>query len=486
MRHPRRAGIRCCGGPERFLSTGPAGSLLIILAALTVASSGQGPFVPAAAAQEDSGTVFVKAPDDPVEAAERDSLLLEIRHYTRMIAAMRDSLVLDDLGIELTEERKQQIKKSIEEVGKAVEDISQELSQLDLEIIDNRISLLNKSGEGIVINIPENLDQNISEGLNAITKLILSELPDSLRFEKPDSWTTQTGKSKSWHWNSLVPRPPRTPRKVIPGNVVKVGDDLLVREDEDIRGNVIVVMGSLELSGRVQGDVVVVMGDVLVSESAEVKGQIVTVLGRLDQDPDADVGEVVVVDPFGSSNFSFKGLFGAGWISFLVSQGLFFLTLVLAALGAVIVPRARFERVVLGLRTGAAQSLGIGFILALVGHAVLLALMAILVLTVIGLPLALLLGLAVALASILAVAVAAAVVGEKVCAALGRTCASPLLAVVVGMIILHAFSFAASLVGISPALGAVVWPLSILGILVKTLAYLLGLGAIVRTRLGSS
>lgn len=485
MLHPRRAGIRCCGEPERFPCTGPAGPLLILIAALTAASSGPGPFVPSAAAQEDPGAVSVQAPDDPAQAVERDSLLVEIRQYTRMITAMRDSLALEGMGIELTEERKKQFQKSIEDVGKVVEDISHELSQLDLEIIDNRISLLNKSGEGIVINIPEDLDQDISEGLNAITKLILSELPDSLRFEKPDSWTTKSG-TRSWHWNSLIPQPPRPPRKVIPGNVVKVGDDLLVPEDEDIRGDVIVVMGNLELSGRVQGDVIVVMGDVLVAESAEVKGQIVTVLGRLDQDPDADVGEVVVVDPFGSSNFSLKGLFGAGWISFLVSQGLFILTLVLAALGAVIVPRARFERVVQGLRAGAAQSLGIGFVLALVGHAVLLALMAILVLTVIGLPLALLLGLAVALASILAVAVAGAVVGEKVCASLGRTCASPLLAVVVGMVILHAFSFAASLVGISTALGAAVWPLVILGILVKILAYLLGLGALVRTRLGSS
>ncbi len=404
--------------------------------------------------------------------AERDSLLMEIRSYANLMSSMRDSLALDEFGIQLDEAQKERIRESIGQVSKVVQNISQELGRLDLQIKNNRISLLNESGEGIVINIPENLDSHLSEGLNTISKLILSELPDSLHVDK------------NWTWSGLTHAPPK-PRKVIAGNVVKVGSDVLVSADEDVRGDVVVVLGNAEIAGHVQGDVVVVLGDLQVGEHAEIEGHTVAVGGSLDQDPDAKIGEVTVVDPLPGSGLEMGNLIGSGWLSFFFSQGLFLMVLILAGLASVMTPRARFEAITGSLRSGPLPAMGIGVLAALVGNLILVFLGLILVLTVIGLPLALLLGLASGLVSILAVAVVGAVVGQSFCRLLGRACAPSLLSVLVGMCVLHLASFLGSL--LAATLGSPV-PLLILGslgALVKILAYCLGLGALLRSRLGS-
>lgn len=414
---------------------------------------------------------------DPA-AAGRDSLLQEIRRYSTIIADMRDSLALSKAGIELSAERRERIENSIEDITAMVEDIGQELSRLDLKIHDNHISLLNEAGEGIVINIPENLDKNISEGLNAITQLILSELPDSISFDS----------HKTWNWSGFTtpPAPPPPPRRVIPGNVVKVGDDLIVAEDEDIRGNVVVVLGNAEIAGRVDGNVVVVMGDLQVVRTAEVEGKVVTVGGSLDQDPQAEVGEVVVVDPLRGSRAGLTGILGEGPAPFLILQGIFVLTLVLAGLAAGLAPKRRFEAVTAELRKSPAADLGVGIMVSIAGNSIAMVFMGVLVLTVIGLPLALLVGTAVGLISILAVAVAAAVVGDKACAMAGRPCPSPILAVVAGVVLLHLVSFVAALAGTWTPLGGLALPLGLLGLTIKILAYLFGLGALVKSRIGTA
>jgi len=447
----------------------PHGLLLILptLAALTFCALVGGS--PAAAADGDSTTITVSV--DAV-GAQRDSLLTEIRRYSRLVASMRDSLNLEGMGLELDEAQKQKLRESIDHVSDMVQNISQELGRLDLEIKDNRISLLNDAGEGIVINIPENLDEHISEGLNSLSRIILSELPDS------------THSFRTWTWSGLTGQN-RPPRKVINGNVVKIGDDVLVAANEDVRGDVVVILGNAEIAGHVQGDVVVVLGDLQVGRYAEIEGETVTIGGSLDQDPAAVVGEMTVIDPLPGGRLDMGGMLGRGWLTFFFTQGLFLVVLFLAGLAVVLTPQARLDAVIDSLRREPLPALGIGVLATLVGNLVLGLLGVILVMTVIGLPLALLLGLAVGLVSVLAVATVAAVVGRALCANLGRPCPSSLVAVLVGMIILHAPAFLGALLG--AVLGSTL-PLILLGsvgALVKMLAYCLGLGALLRSRLGS-
>ena len=108
---------------------------------------------------------------------------------------------------------------------------------------------------------------------------------------------------------------------------------------------------------------------------------------------------------------------------------------------------------------------------------------AILVLTVIGMPLALLLALAMLVAGVIASALVAAWVGERVCSR-GAGCPSRWMAVLVGMLILHVLSFSGSLLGMVDALSGLAIGLSALGAAVKLLAYATGLGALIMSRFG--
>ncbi len=113
-----------------------------------------------------------------LEPGTRDSLVVQIKQYSEIISAMRDSLSLAELGLglELGPTEKESIEKSIQHFTVLVEEIGAELGDMDLEISDNQISFLDAQGEGIIINIPENLDEQLSQGLNVLSKMILSEL----------------------------------------------------------------------------------------------------------------------------------------------------------------------------------------------------------------------------------------------------------------------------------------------------------------------
>ena len=411
-----------------------------------------------------------------VETSSRDSLMVEIRKYSRMIADMRDSLAQGDGDIELTENQRLLIEQNIEEISAVIEQIGVELSSLEFEIRDNTISLVNEAGEGIIINIPENLDEHLSEGLEILSRIILSELPDSIDFDQ----------GHGWDWSGFAPHPSREPRKIIDGNIIKIWDDLYVSENEDVRGDVVVVFGNAEISGRVDGSVVVVFGNLLLDETAEVTGEVVSVGGWLDQDPDAKINDVVSVDvwPRGFDG-GLTGILGQGLLPFLMCQGTFLLTVLLAIIAVVAAPRARFEAIILTLRRTPGPSLGLGLVVAILSQMVVAVLMAVLVLTVIGIPLALLVFLAMVIVIVISVAVCGASLGTRICSMLGGGCSSPWLTVLVGMSVLHLVSFLGSVLSLSSGMAPLANVLVVIGVIIKTLAFFLGLGALTISRFGA-
>jgi len=415
------------------------------------------------------------APPAPPVSTHRDSLLIEIHRYSDLISSMRDSLDLENMGLELDEAQRLRVEQSIDHVTRMIEQIGEEMGDMDLRITNNRISLLDPAGEGIVINIPENLDEQISEGFNVISQLILSELPDTVRF----------GDSDDFAWTGFKSIKPKGKRKIIQGNMVKVGDPARVAANEDVRGHVVVVFGDAEISGRVDGNVVVVMGDLALDASAEVTGEIVTVGGRLDQDPDADVGDVVVVDSW--NHFDMLGLdarAGSGLFNFLLTLGEFLLMLIFVGLVMTLVPNERIKRVLDFMDQKPLPSLGAGLAVAVVGHVAVLVLIAILVITVIGIPVALLVGVAMLALAALSVGLAAVVLGRKVCLREGG-CPAPWMTVVLGLLALHLVSFVGALAGLWPALSGVALLLTILGLSIKFCAFVLGMGALILSRLGT-
>lgn len=423
-----------------------------------------------------------------LETAERDSLVVEIRRYSRMISSMRDSLSLAELGLglELDEQDRAQLEQSIQEITGLIEEIGSELGGMDLEIADNKISLLDAQGQGIVINIPENfaenLDESLSQGLNALSRMILSDLPDSVGFF--------SGKGQGWQSLNLKPflgkeKPEK--RKVIKGNVVKVWDRLQVTAREDVRGHVVVVFGDAEVAGRVDGNVVVVFGDLQLTDSAEVTGRVLTIGGRLDQDPDADVNEVQAYDPWGRLGAKGPGGFlKPGAMNFLLGQGEFLAMLLFGLLTCALVPARRLERAVAGLAARPVASLGTGVLGSMLLHILAITVMAILVLTVIGIPVALLVGVALLALAVMSVVLVALVLGRRICRNFGEGCRSSWLAVVVGLLVLHLLSFLGQTMGLWPPLAGLSTLVAGLGGAVKLGAYFFGLGALALTRFGSA
>jgi hypothetical protein len=411
-----------------------------------------------------------------VETSSRDSLMVEIRRYSRMIGDMRDSLSHGGGDHELSHEQRLVIEQNIEEITQVVEQIGVELSDLEFEIKDNTISLVNEAGEGIIINIPEDLDEHLSEGLEILSQIILSELPDSMDFNH----------DTDWDWSGFAPAAPAPPRKIVQGNIIKIGDDLHVPAGDDVRGDVVVVFGNAEISGRVDGTVVVVLGNLLLDETAEVTGEVVSIGGRLDQDPGAEVGDVVAVElwPRGFDG-GLAGIMGQGILPFLMCQGAFLLTLLLAVITVVAIPQKRFKAITETLARSPGPSLGLGLITAIVGHMMVAVLMAVLVLTVIGVPLALLVFLALVVVIIISVAVCGAALGTRICGMVSSGCPSAWLTVVVGMSVLHLVSFLGSVLSLSAGLEGVANILVVLGVVIKTLAFLFGIGALTVSRFGS-
>ena len=411
-----------------------------------------------------------------VESSSRDSLMVEIRRYSRMIGDMRDSLIQGGGDHELSHERRLVIEQNIEEISQVIEQIGVELSELEFEIKDNTISLVNEAGEGIIINIPENLDERLSEGLELLSQIILSELPDSIDFDH----------DHGWDWSGFAPHTPNAPRKIVQGNIIKIGDDLHVPAGDDVRGDVVVVFGNAEIAGRVDGSVVVVLGNLLLDETAEVTGEVVSIGGRLDQNPRAEVGDVVSVElmPRGFDG-GLAGILGQGILPFLMCQGAFLLTLLLAVITVVAIPQKRFKAITETLRLSPGPSLGLGLITAVVGHMMVAVLMAVLVLTVIGVPLALLVFLALVVVIIISVAVCGAVLGTRICGMISSGCPSAWLTVVVGMSALHLVSFLGSVLSLSSGLEGVANILVVFGVVIKTVAFLLGIGALTVSRFGA-
>jgi hypothetical protein len=429
-----------------------------------------------AAALATARAVRTQAWEGREQAAQVESLHALAEHRLQEIAQLPDSL------------RERALNDAIEDLGGAIEDLGQELSQLDLRIEDQAISLRDRSGGRIRINIPSDLGEQISRGITSITASILDELPDTLRVPLPPGSTPP-------EWEGRVrTRPPAilfTPRaeperRIVAGNAVKIFGDIVVDEDEEIAGDAIVVLGDVVVRGQVDGDVVAVLGGVDLGAGSEVRRGVTVVLGRLDRHAEAEVGgNVFTLDPgwpgrrTGGASWPGWLLLGAVWASFLILVLL--LLLVLAVFPA---SRQQIAASAFALRPGAC--LGLGLLWLLPGQLLLVLLMGVLVLTIIGIPLALLVGLA----SLGLVLLGAGLTARGLA---GRLRGSPadagrptLGGALLGFTLLCVPGLLGGVLAPLPGLAPVALVLLAVSGLLLFAAAALGLGALLRTRLGRS
>ena len=77
------------------------------------------------------------------------------------------------------------------------------------------------------------------------------------------------------------------------------------------------------------------------------------------------------------------------------------------------------------------------------------------------------------------------VLGARLCRMLGSGCSAPWLTVVLGLSALHVVSFLGSVFTLSADLETVANVLVVCGVIIKTLAFLFGLGALTVSRFGT-
>lgn len=455
---------------RQFRSTITALALgLVVLGLASAVAQTPPPPPPEAPQTEDAGT--------RVRESEREALREEIRRYSALVQAMRESLTVRE-GSEATAE----LEATVLELGDAVGAITEQLADLELGVDDNRLRLRDGRGGEVTLELPEELPEQLSQGLSSLTRMVMENMPDTVRIGDRETGFTfgLSGDGIRFH-----PLEPERPREVIEGSLLKLRDDLEVAAHEDVVGDVVAIMGDARIEGRVLGDVVVLLGDLELTETADVEGQVISIMGTLDRDDDARVGSITVISPGSRGPRGDLASITRGWISFVVFQGMFLVLLVLVALLVGLAPQARREKLmdVLSDRTGAC--LGLGLVALLIGHAAVLGLSAILVLTVIGIPVALLVVAGLLLMDLAAVGIGALAVGRALCSRLGLACPRVWRELILGMLVIHTPAFLASGLGAIGAPQGLVLAAVWLGSLVKLVVFCLGLGALLLSRFGA-
>lgn len=179
------------------------------------------------------------------------------------------------------------------------------------------------------------------------------------------------------------------------GDMMRIGSDIHIEADQTVSGDVVAISGDVLVDGHVKGDVVAMRGDVKLSSSARVDGDVVCLGGELREDGGAYVGGQRVTALGGRRTHIQRSEHGEypatrhlsrfmrTLISLLISLAMVWLFLRIAS--------ARTAQAVERLRHETAASFGIGMLawVLLVPSLIALCLVvAILCITLIGIPVA--------------------------------------------------------------------------------------------------
>jgi hypothetical protein len=278
-----------------------------------------------------------------------------------------------------------------------------------------------------------------------------------------------------------TPEPSRQParRKALANSLVKIGTDLVVRSDEIVNGDAIILGGNLRVEGEVLGDVVVLGGDLEIARSARVGGQALVVGGYLDQGRDA----VIEGESLGLSFFPSQGA-RTEWSrsTMLLLDAIIFLLLVGVAGWFVLLHRQRFDRALSYLQANTTRSFGLGILLLTAGSFILSVFAMLLLATFFGIPIAILLGAVMALVLLAALCVGTHLLGRFLVAHLGAGTSPRLLPCLAGLaLVLVPEMVGDVLATFNPWIDVALDGVSAL---LTLLAMSLGLGALAMTRMG--
>ncbi len=294
-----------------------------------------------------------------------------------------------------------------------------------------------------------------------------------------------------------APALPSIPRHS--GEMMRIGSDITIERDQTVEGDVVAISGDIHVDGHVKGSVQALGGDVYLSSTSRVDGDVAAVRGELHEEPGASVGGQRVTALGGSNvRIGHRHLAEAAdlvarplrqlwhfmrtlaWL--LVMLGMVWLIVRIAAV--------RTEIAVSLLRRETAAALGVGLLtwVLLVPSVIALALVvAILCITIIGIPVAIaaLFGYALFLMLLFfwGFIVGAAWLGAQFRGALGGD--STMRHALVGTAAVIGMRAIGHLIGIIPWFGFVGGFLVVVSYILSCLLVTLGAGALLRSESAS-
>jgi len=268
--------------------------------------------------------------------------------------------------------------------------------------------------------------------------------------------------------------------------IVKFGEDVHVERDELVRGDIVVFGGDVTIEGKVVGNVVVMAGNADILSGAEVNGDVVVIGGALEEEAEVVIhGERFEVKELALPVSDFSQFFGshARFFGFFFVPVQFFISVMLSFL-IVLFLRDRVVRTQEHVQESFLKSFGAGFLVVFIGASVVCFLAIILLITLIGIPLALVLIVSCIAVFIVARTVFVYALGSKVNEVMKMQTSNPFAVVLVGTAALYLpalLGYGITLLPFGEVVGSL---LRVLGTLISIFAYLVGLGALFISRFG--
>ncbi len=295
----------------------------------------------------------------------------------------------------------------------------------------------------------------------------------------------------------LPRRPPRERRTRGDDARLRIGGSITVDADEVVDGDVVVIGGSARVLGEVRGNVVVVGGSLDLGPEANVQEDVTVVAGSLRRAPTARIGgsvNEVRVDAFDWNGWrwgdvrlgtpSWVWLFGPT-VSLMVTLSRVAI-LALLCLLVVLLGRESVERIGARAASEPIKAGAIGFLTQLLFIPILVLAIVILVITIIGIPLLVLIPfgiLGLAIVALVGFTAVACRVGRLLAARLGQSGDNAYVNTLLGLLLLLSPLLIGRLMGLA---GPVMLPMGLLfgiaGALIEYLAWTIGFGAVALMR----
>lgn len=263
-------------------------------------------------------------------------------------------------------------------------------------------------------------------------------------------------------------------------DIFRIGEDVEIGTFEKVRGDVIVLGGEITVRGSVTGNVVAIGDDIHITSTGKIDGDAISVGGQITQDAGGTVhGSFIDTNDFWPTHLFYRGD-RVAWF-FLFLAGVVFL-LTIAVLVGVVVPR-NVDRIEHHART----RFGMSFLIGLLTQILLPIICILLLITVIGIPVALVLvPLAVISLLFLGFTGVAKAVGQGVEERGLNLGNSSLALIAVGVLTVMLVSILGRAIGIVGDLfNPFAFAIKLAGGLIVYVAWTTGLGAALMTRFGT-